>query len=152
MKFYSPAFQNEMPIPQKYAYDGSDCSIPLAWEGVPAGTQSLAFIMDDPDAPAGTWVHWVVYNIPPSQSGLKEDQPKDKQLTGGGLQGLNSSNYSGYEGPRPPSGTHRYFFKLYALDHMLAQNAGMNKKELLEAMQGHIIEQAEFYGTYSKRK
>lgn len=150
MKFFSPAFQNKMPIPQKYAYDGSDSSIPLAWEGVPAGTQSLAFIMDDPDAPAGTWVHWVVYNIPPSQSGLAENQPKDKQLAGGSLQGLNSSRYTGYEGPRPPSGTHRYFFKLFALDRKFAQEAGMTKEELLKAMQGHIIDQAEFYGIYKR--
>ncbi len=150
MKFFSPAFEDKMPIPQKYAYYGSDCSIPLAWESIPSETQSLALIMDDPDAPAGTWVHWVVYNIPPSQSGLTEDQPKDKQLAGGSLQGLNSSRYNGYEGPRPPSGTHRYFFKLFALDCMVAQEAGMTKEELLKAMQGHIIDQAEFYGTYKR--
>ncbi len=151
MKFSSPAFQEKMPIPSKYTYDGSNVSVPLTWEEIPPESQSLALIMDDPDAPVGTWVHWVIYNIPSNRTSLAENQPKAKQLTDDSLQGLNSSNHIGYEGPRPPSGTHRYFFKLFALDNSPSPEPGLTKAELLEAMQGHILEQAEFYGTYTRK-
>jgi Raf kinase inhibitor-like YbhB/YbcL family protein len=151
MKFYSPVFQSQLPIPRKYSYDGSNISIPLAWGDLPQATQSIAIIMDDPDAPAGIWVHWVIYNIPANRSELPENQPKISQLVDGSLQGLNSSKRIGYEGPRPPSGTHRYFFKLFALNVTPTLNPGLNKAELLDAMQGHIIEQTEFFGTYTRK-
>src|SRR3990170_4995488 len=108
----STAFSNGGPIPSKYSCKGQDVSPPLAWGDPPAGTQSFALIMDDPDAPMGTWVHWVMFNIPASARGLSEATPTTPQLAGGSLQGVTSARSSGYHGPCPPSGTHRYFFKL----------------------------------------
>jgi len=132
--------------------DGADVSPALAWGKSPAGTKSLALICDDPDAPAGTWVHWVVWNLPPTSSGLPKAVPHGDTLAGGGLQGKNGSGKPGYSGPAPPSGTHRYFFKLYALDTVLDLPAGSNKAELLKAMEGHIIGSGELMGRYSRDK
>jgi Raf kinase inhibitor-like YbhB/YbcL family protein len=146
----STAFGNGQPIPTTYSCKGRDVSPPLTWNEPPAGTQSLALILDDPDAPAGTWVHWVIFNLPATARGLAEATPKDAPLTAGGINGVNSWGRSGYGGPCPPSGTHRYFFKLYALDTLLALTASADKSQVLTAMEGHILAQSELMGTYSK--
>jgi Raf kinase inhibitor-like YbhB/YbcL family protein len=106
--------------------------------------------MDDPDAPMGTWVHWVLYNIPTTAHSWPENTPRDPELANGALQGKNSSRSTGYNGPCPPSGTHRYYFKLYALDTMMSLPSGATKNQLLKAMEGHILGQAELMGTFSK--
>ena len=144
MALTSPAFNNEEAIPEKYSCDGEDISPELDWFGTPEGTVSLALIMDDPDAPGGSWVHWVLYNLPMDLSGLREG------MVGVGLDGTNSWNRTGYGGPCPPTGTHRYFFKLYALDKNLKLESGADKGTVLEAMEGHILGQAELMGTYSR--
>jgi len=144
MALTSPAFNNGEPIPKKFTCDGEDISPELDWFGTPEGTVSMALIMDDPDAPVGTWIHWVVYNLPMDLSGLREG------MTGVGLDGTNSWSRTGYGGPCPPSGTHRYYFKLYALDTNLDLDPGVKKDALLAAMEGHIIGQAELMGTYSR--
>lgn len=144
----SPAFAKGGAIPSDFSCDGRDVSPALSWTEPPAGTQSFALIMDDPDAPMGTWVHWIIFNIPASTRNLTEDMPTDPQLSDGSLQGKTSAGSSGYHGPCPPSGTHRYFFKLYALDNTLSLSADANKKELLKAMDGHILTNAELMGTF----
>jgi len=146
----SPAFQPGQSIPRKHTCQGTDTSPALQWSEPPPGTQSLALIMDDPDAPAGTWVHWGVYNIPATARRLDEGVPAQADLPDGSRQGKNSWPRLGYSGPCPPSGTHRYFFKLYALDRTLDLSAGATKDQLLKAMQGHILAQAELMGTYRK--
>ncbi len=146
----STAFSNGQSIPAKYSCKGREVSPPLAWTAVPANTQSLALIVDDPDAPGGTWVHWVLYNLPAASSNLPEAVPAGGNRPDGSLQGKNSSGNLGYNGPCPPSGTHRYFFKLYALDTLLDLPAGASKTQLLAAMQGHILAQGELMGTFSK--
>ena len=145
----SPAFANGQPIPSDFSCDGRDISPALTWTKPPADTQSFALIMDDPDAPIGTWVHWIVFNIPASTRNLKEGTPAEPQLNDGSLQGKTSAGSNGYHGPCPPSGTHRYFFKLYALDAMLSISANADKKELLAAMEDHILANAELMGTFS---
>jgi Raf kinase inhibitor-like YbhB/YbcL family protein len=146
----SSAFTQGQSIPQKHSCKGEDISPALAWGEPPAGTQSFALIMDDPDAPVGTWVHWVLFNIPASARGLPDAFPSDAALPDGSLSGNNSWGRTGYGGPCPPSGTHRYFFKLYALDEMLAISAGAGKGELEKAMVGHILAKGELMGTFSK--
>lgn len=146
----SSAFKQGQLIPQVYSCKGNDISPALSWGDPPVGTQAFALIMDDPDAPAGTWVHWVVFNIPATSRGLSEAIPSGPSLSDGSLQGKNSSGNTGYNGPCPPSGTHRYFFKLYALDEMLGIAPGADKGELLKAMSGHILAQGELMGTFSK--
>lgn len=147
----SSAFSEGSPIPKKYTCDAENVSPPLAWSGLPAGTQSLALIADDPDAPLGTWVHWVIFNLPPTLGGLSEDIPKTPQVEGGALQGDNDFRKPGYGGPCPPRGKpHRYFFKLYALDTLLALKAGSSKADLEKAMRGHILAQGQLMGTYSR--
>ncbi len=146
----SSAFAHGESIPMRYSCDGEDISPPLTWGDPPAGTQSFALIMDDPDAPMGTWVHWVVYNLPAATRGLPENVPTDAQLPDGSLQGTNSWGRIGYGGPCPPSGTHRYFFKLYALDTTINLPAGAEKKALLQAMQGHVLAEAELMGTFQR--
>lgn len=145
----SPAFEEGQPIPALFSCDGEDISPELAWSEPPAGTQSLALIVDDPDAPVGTWVHWVVYNLPAERRGLPQGVPGGEQIEGGGLQGSNSWGRKDYGGPCPPSGTHRYFFKLYALDITLDAGAGLSKEDVEKAMEGHILAQAELMGTYA---
>ena len=152
MKLTSPAFKHMGEIPKKYTCDGEDISPPLVWEGVPDGTKSLALIVDDPDAPDPraprmTWVHWVLYNLPPSTKGLEEGAVT---LPPGTLQGRNDWGRTGYGGPCPPIGRHRYFFKLYALDTILPDLGSPTKKALLKAMEGHIIEKTELIGTYKR--
>lgn len=150
LQLTSSAFEQGKPIPAKYSCRGEDVSPALSWGEPPAGTQSFALIMDDPDAPVGTWVHWVLFNIPPSARGLAEAVPSDATLADGSMNGKNSWGRLGYGGPCPPSGTHRYFFKLYALDEMLGLSSGADKGELLKAMEGHILAQGELMGTFSR--
>ncbi len=138
-------------IPKKYTCDGPDVSPPLNWSDVPTETKSLALITDDPDAPMGTWVHWVAWNIPPTAHALEEDVPKRDSLPNGMRQGTTDFRRIGYGGPCPPSGTHRYFFKLYALDTGLNLPPSTTKKELEKAMQGHILKQAELMGKYARK-
>jgi len=146
----SSAFTAGKPIPAVYSCISRSISPPLAWTGAPSGTASFAIIMDDPDAPSGTFVHWVIYNIPASSKGLPEAVSADAKLSDGTLQGNNGAGRAGYTGPCPPSGTHRYFFKLYALDAVLNLKSGSSKDQLLNAMQGHILAQGELIGTFSK--
>ena len=147
----STAFAPGEPIPQEYTCDGEDISPPLQWSDPPQGTQSLALICDDPDAPVGTWVHWVLFNLPAQARSLPEAVPPDAELPDGSRHGQNGWRKLGYGGPCPPSGTHRYFFKLYALDTMLDLASGASKKQVLKAMEGHILAQAELMGVYSRQ-
>lgn len=148
----SDAFVNGQSIPAKYSCIGKNVSPALTWSDPPAGTQSFALIVDDPDAPMGTWVHWVLFNIPADQRSLAEDLPVTGKNVGAGAIyfGINSSGNTRYDGPCPPSGTHRYYFKLYALDTLVDLLPGATKEELLKAMQGHILAQGELMGTFSK--
>ncbi|MCD6291234.1 MAG: YbhB/YbcL family Raf kinase inhibitor-like protein [Anaerolineae bacterium] len=147
---HSPAFTPGHSIPRKYTCQGDDVSPPLQWDTPPQGTQSLALIMDDPDAPGKTWVHWVLFDIPGSARSLPEAIPSTPELPDGSQHGRNSWGRLGYGGPCPPSGTHRYFFRLYALDTRLNLSPGVTEKQLRQAMQGHILAQAELMGTYHK--
>lgn len=140
----SPVFENGDPIPVEYSCDGEDISPELIFSGIPDGTRSLALIVDDPDAPIGTWVHWVLFNLPPDTDGLP------RGASGIGTDGQNSWKRAGYGGPCPPGGTHRYFFKLYAVDQILDLQTDTNKKQLEAALEGHILEQAELMGTFSR--
>lgn len=151
IKLTSTAFEEGGAIPRKHTRDGEDVSPPLSWTSAPEGTKSLALICDDPDAPRGTWVHWVIFNIPPTAHELQEHMPAQKTLANGARQGTNDFPKTGYGGPAPPSGTHRYYFKLYALDTMLALEAGARKPELEKAMQGHILAQSQLMGRYARR-
>ena len=151
MQIASQAFEAGGMIPAKYTCDGPDLSPPLRWADPPAGTQSYALIADDPDAPVGTWVHWVLWNIPAEASGLEENLSKSASLPNGAKQGTTDFRRIGYGGPCPPSGTHRYFFKLYALDTMLELPSSTTKRDLEGAMQGHILGQAELVGKYQRR-
>jgi len=150
MKLESSAFGPEGTIPIKYSCDGEDVSPPLSWQGAPEGTQSLALICDDPDAPGMTFVHWLIYNIPAEGQQLPENVPNRERLESGALQGENNFGKVGYGGPCPPGGTHRYFFRLYALDGMLDLGAGISRDRLDRAMEGHILAQAELMGRYSR--
>ena len=150
MKIESSVFQESKMIPQKYTCDGDDISPPLTFSGIPQGSASLALICDDPDAPAGTWVHWVLFNMPAATRGLPEAVPSEKILSIGARQGTNDFRNIGYGGPCPPGGTHRYFFKLYALDRSLDLEAGATKWQLTQAMKGHILAEAQVIGTYKR--
>ncbi len=146
----SSVFQNNTKIPVKYTCNGEDVSPPLTWKGQPESVVSYVLIVDDPDAPRGTFTHWVLYNIPGSLTSLPENVPK-KSVTDYGLQGRNSFGRIGYGGPCPPPGKpHRYIFKLYALDVKLDLGAGATKKQVLRAMEGHIISQTTLIGLYGK--
>jgi Raf kinase inhibitor-like YbhB/YbcL family protein len=151
----SPAFRDGTAIPAGHTCDGADTSPPLAWRGAPPGTVAFALIADDPDAPAGTWVHWVLYNLPGDRAELPEGVAKTEQLPqlGGALQGKNDFRRVGYGGPCPPPGrAHRYFFKLYALDALVSLRGGATKRELERAMAGHVIGEARMMGTYARRR
>ncbi len=150
----SSAFAHHGEIPERYTCQGQDVSVPLAWSGVPAGTNSLVLIVDDPDAPDPkapkmTWVHWVLYNIPPGATSLVEDI-KPSALPAGTLEGFNDWKRTGYGGPCPPIGRHRYFHKLYALDTVLSAMENPTKADLEQAMKGHILDKTELVGTYEK--
>ena len=147
----SGAFADGEAIPRRYTCDGDDVSPPLTWSGAPSGTESFALIVDDPDAPVGTWVHWVLFNVPADQRGLDEDVPANEQLEDGTRQGKNGWGDIGYGGPCPPPGsTHEYAFKLYALDTALDVEVGATKRALTSAMEGHLLGQALLSGTYSR--
>ena len=150
-KVSTTAFQPEGDIPSKYTCTGPDVSPALTWSDPPAGTQSFTLIADDPDAPVGTWVHWVAYDLPASTRQLPEGVPKTGAVPGGGVQGLNDFGKTGYGGPCPPPGkAHRYYFKLYALDSKLDLKPGATKKAVEQAMQGHILAQAEVMGRFKR--
>jgi Raf kinase inhibitor-like YbhB/YbcL family protein len=147
----SSAFKNGENIPKKHTCEGQDVSPPLSWSDPPQRTQSYALIADDPDAPGGTWVHWVAYDLPASIHQLPEGVPKTEEISGGGRQGVNDFRKAGYGGPCPPPGNpHRYFFKLYALNAMLNLKPRASKKDVEQAMQGHVIGQAELMGKYKR--
>lgn len=151
MDLTSSAFREGAPIPAVYTCEGKDVSPPLSWTALPEGAKGLALISDDPDAPMGTWVHWVAYNIPPRSAGLAEAVPAVKELPDGTRQGITDFGRIGYGGPCPPSGTHRYFFTLYALDAALSLPPGATKAALEAAMEGHILARAQLMGTYQRR-
>lgn len=146
----SSAFNEGEPIPKKFTCDGEDISPELSWDGAPEGTKTFALINDDPDAPGKTWVHWVLFNIPGSATSLPENMPTDKELSDGSRQGTNDFRKIGYGGPCPPGGTHRYYFKLYAIDTELTLKPGALKQELLAAMKGHILDEGRLMGTYAR--
>jgi Raf kinase inhibitor-like YbhB/YbcL family protein len=150
LKVTSTSFTQGAMIPFRYSCDGTDMSPQLSWTNGPVGTKSYALISDDPDAPAGTWVHWVMYNIPVGVTSLREDVPKGKQMENGALQGKNDFGSYGYRGPCPPGGTHRYCFKIYALDILIGVGPGLTKKQLLKEMEKHILAQGELVGKYSR--
>lgn len=150
LEITSSAFSEGQMIPTRHTCDGPDVSPDLAWSGVPEKTQSLALICDDPDAPVGTWVHWVVFNLPAGADGLPAEIPPDAILENGARHGINDFRKLGYGGPCPPGGTHRYFFKLYALDTALELESGITKARLLEAMEGHILAEAQLMGKYKR--
>jgi Raf kinase inhibitor-like YbhB/YbcL family protein len=155
LKIESSAFRPSADIPRKHTCEGDDVSPPLAWSGEPNGIKSFALIVDDPDAPDPkapkmTWVHWVVYNLPATTHGLAEGA--SRKLPAGARDGKNDWKRTGYGGPCPPIGRHRYFFKLYALDALLPDLGAPTKAQLEKAMEGHVIEKAELVGTYEKKK
>jgi Raf kinase inhibitor-like YbhB/YbcL family protein len=141
----SPAFENNKLIPAKYTCDGDDVNPPLTIEGVPEGTKTLALIVDDPDAPMGTWDHWIVWNIPATTSKIAEN-------TVPGTEGMNDFRKRSYGGPCPPSGTHRYFFKVYALDVKLDLSPTSRKRDVEKAMQGHVLAKGELVGLYRRSR
>jgi hypothetical protein len=147
----SSAFAAGAEIPRQYTCKGGEASPALQWSGAPARTASFALVVDDPDAPHGTWVHWVLWNLPANAHALPEGVPKRDQLDDGARQGRNSDRKIGYSGPCPPGGqTHRYFFRLYALDEKLDLAAGTNRADLDAAMKGHVLAQAEYLGNFRK--
>ncbi len=148
MSLQSKAFGNGQPIPEQYSCMGADISPDLHWEGAPESTAGFVLICDDPDAPVGVWDHWILYDLPPDASPLAENVAT---LPTGTLVGKNSWGKQEYGGPCPPSGTHRYFFRVYALDRLLQLPPGADKQTVLKAMEGHVLDQAELMGTFSKR-
>jgi Raf kinase inhibitor-like YbhB/YbcL family protein len=151
MELKSTAFEAGAMIPKQYTGDGQNISPPLVWDAVPNNTASLALICDDPDAPMGTWVHWVIFNLPADIQELPENIPLQKSLANGAKQGTNDFHTIGYGGPCPPRGEHRYFFKLYALDTKLNLDAGVKKENLLKAIEGHILGESKLLGKYRRR-
>ena len=150
LEMTSTAFSEGGMIPELYTCDGTDVSPDLSWTGVPEETQSLALICDDPDAPVGTWVHWVLFDIPAGEKGIPSKVAPDATLPNGAKHGTNDFRRLGYGGPCPPGGTHRYFFKLYALDTVLNLGSGATKTQVEDAMQGHILAEAQLMGNYQR--
>lgn len=146
----STAFKDGGMIPVQFTHDGQGISPPIAWSGIPPKTASFALIVDDPDAPNGTYVHWVLFNIPASVSKLDANSPNKRSFSNGMVSGSNDQGQFGYTPPNPPSGTHRYYFKVYALDSMLKLNAGAGKAKLEEAMRGHILASGQLMGRYQR--
>jgi Raf kinase inhibitor-like YbhB/YbcL family protein len=149
IKITSKAFQEGGMIPKEYTCDGANVSPPLAWDSAPDHTRSFALIADDPDAPGKTWVHWVVFNLPASARELAENIPAEGSIAGG-RQGTTDFRKVGYGGPCPPSGAHRYYFKLYALDTELALDSSATKEQLLKAMEGHVLAEGQLMGKYQR--
>jgi Raf kinase inhibitor-like YbhB/YbcL family protein len=151
MNITSAAFENGQVVPRKHTCQGDDASPALLWNDVPAGAKSLALICNDPDAPVGDWVHWVIYNLPTSLNGLPEGVPPTETLPNGAHQGLNDFRRSGYGGPCPPPGKpHRYFFTLYALDATLPPKEHATRRDFMRAIQGHVLAEAKVMGTYKR--
>jgi Raf kinase inhibitor-like YbhB/YbcL family protein len=150
IKIKSPAFVPGGKIPAKYTCDGMDISPPLTWTSGPEGTKTFALICDDPDAPMGTWVHWVLFNLPADITEFRENVPPEREFENGAKQGINDFRKIGYGGPCPPSGVHRYFFKLYALDTEIYLEAGATKAKLLKAMEGHVLAEGQLMGRYER--
>ena len=150
LKVTSTAFTEGAMIPKLYTCDGKDISPPLQWSGTPPQAKTIALIADDPDTPVNTWVHWVLFNLPATSKGLPEHVPTDKTLPSGAKQGITDFKRVGYGGPCPPGGTHRYYFKLYALDSELKVDAGASKAEVLQAMEGHVLAQGQLMGRYKR--
>ena len=150
MRLESDAFEPSGMIPSEHTCDGMDVSPPLAWSDPPGNTASFALVFDDPDAPSGSWVHWIVWNIPAAEHRLTQEVEKSAEVSGGIRQGTNDFRRVGYGGPCPPSGTHRYFFRLFALDTVLAFPASATRKDLERAMRGHVLAQAELMGKYQR--
>jgi len=147
----SNAFQPGLIIPKQYTGDGVDQSPPLGWSDPPSATKSLTLICDDPDAPRGTWVHWVLFNLPAQTRKLEEGVPTTETLDNGAKQGKNDFGNIGYGGPAPPKGKpHRYFFKLYALDVVVDLLPGTTKAQLMDAMKGHILAEGNLMGKYGR--
>jgi Raf kinase inhibitor-like YbhB/YbcL family protein len=147
----SPAFRQGETIPTKYTADGDNVSPPLEWSGVPLGTKCLALVCDDPDAPKGTWVHWLLYGIPPDRTSLNEGVPRDPSVEGLGAQGTTDFRRTGYGGPARPHGKpHRYFFRLFALDQRPSLKPGAKRPELEEAMKGHVLAQGQLMARYQR--
>jgi len=146
----STAFAEGELIPRRHTCDGQDVSPPLVWSGIPEGTQSIVLICDDPDAPMGTWVHWVLFNLPAETAELSDDIPETATLESGAVHGKNDFGRLGYGGPCPPGGTHRYFFKVYALDQKLSLESGATKAQLCQAMEGHVLAEGQLMGKYSR--
>jgi Raf kinase inhibitor-like YbhB/YbcL family protein len=151
IKVISSAFEEGGMIPPVYTCDGHDISPPIEWNGIPEGTKSIALISDDPDAPMGTWVHWVLYNLSADVRELEEGIPADEILPNGAKQGTTDFGRIGYGGPCPPGGTHRYFFKVYALDAQPEPAPAATKDQLLTAMKGHILAQGQLMGKYKRQ-
>lgn len=151
IKITSTAFEEAGMIPPKYTCDGEDVSPALNWDSVPEAAQSIALVCDDPDAPMGTFVHWVLYNLPGDVRELPEDVPAEATLSSGARQGTSDFGQTGYGGPCPPRGAHRYFFRIYALDTPLDLDAGARRADLLKAMEGHILAQGQLMGKYQRR-
>lgn len=152
IKVTSSAFSNNAMIPSKYTCDGINISPSIEWQGIPEGTKSIALICDDPDAPIGDWVHWILFNIPPSVRSIKEGFTYRNKPAPEILAGRTDFGKLEYGGPCPPSGTHRYFFKIYAVDTMLKLSEGSTKKQLLQAVEGHILGKGELMGTYNRKR
>ncbi len=151
MKIWSPKFGEGKRIPNMYTCMGKDISPPLLWEDVPQGTESFVLIADDPDAPGGTWVHWVIYNMPKEVRNLKEGIPGIAVLPDGTTQGRNDFGRIGYGGPCPPPGKpHRYFFTIYAIDRKMNLSEGLTKEDVLKKIKGAILDSAKFYGVFSR--
>jgi Raf kinase inhibitor-like YbhB/YbcL family protein len=146
----SSAFTEGAMIPKKYTCDAEDISPDLKWSGLPQGAKSLALICDDPDAPVGAWVHWVLFNIPADITTLPAGIPADAELKNGARHGKNDFRKLGYGGPCPPGGTHRYYFKLYALDTVLSLESGSSKAQLVAAMKGHVLAEGQLMGKYKR--
>ena len=152
IKITSSSFAEGEPIPSKYTCDGENISPPLSWDNAPAGTKSSALICDDPDAPVGTWVHWVLYDLPATITELREATETKEELPNGARQGRNDFKQIGYGGPCPPrGGQHRYYFKIYALDLELNLKSGATKSEVENAMKGHILAEGKLMGTYQRK-
>ena len=150
IKITSSAFDEGGMIPEKYTCDGIDVSPPLMCTSIPDGTKTIALIGDDPDAPMGTWVHWVLFNLPANTKEISENIQPERELENGAKQGMNDFRKIGYGGPCPPGGTHRYYFKIFALDTELNLEAGATKLQLLEAMEGHILGEGQLMGRYKR--
>ena len=152
IKLTSPSFEEGGTIPTKYTCDGADISPHLKWDSVPEGTKSIALIADDPDAPKGTWVHWVIFNLPPVARELPEHLTNGELLLNGAKQGMNDSHKIGYGGPCPPPGNaHRYYFKIYALDSIVSLKPNATKADLVRAMDGHILGHGQLMGKYARK-